>query len=160
MLESLAFYNSIEIIHLLKEIVSICQHTDKDHALYMIMEMDHVPAFKAEDYMLSKKNFLSKVSFELKSYTKPNGRTTRYAKTWKDAEKKIKYKFLDNQSSKKSYFKRNVIPETILNTKDSLEKAKKIYQLIKENFNWNEKYWPSEKVNIKEAYEEKVRKYF
>jgi len=122
--------------------------------------MDSVPALKEERYMLSKRNYLSRVVFDLKSFTKVNGDVTNYTKTWKDADKKLKYNFLDNQSSKKKYFKKNILNDSILLVKDKLEKAKKIHALIKEHYTWNGKFWPSKKVKIKKAYERKTGNIF
>lgn len=122
--------------------------------------MDSVPALKEEKYMLSKRNYMSRVVFDLKSFTNINGDVTNYTKTWKDAEKKLKYNFLDNQSSKKKYFRKNVLNDSILLLQDKLEKAKKIYTLIKEHYTWNEKFWPAKKVKIKKAYQSKTGNIF
>lgn len=116
--------------------------------------IDDVPAFKEEVYMLSKENFISKVSFELESYTSTNGGTEKFTKTWKDADRSLKYDFLDNQTSKKSFFKKQLDP-SILTTINDLERAKKVYSFIQNYFHWNKKYWPSKKVRIKEAFENK-----
>jgi hypothetical protein len=117
--------------------------------------MDAIPAFKEENYMLSKRNYISKLSFELESFTSTDGVEKKFTKTWKDADKNLKYSFLDNQGSKKKYFKKNVLNEEILSTQNTLEKAKKVFELIKGNFNWNGRYWPTRKIKIKKAYEDK-----
>lgn len=117
--------------------------------------MDFIPVFKEEEYMLSKNNFISKLSFELESYTSPKGVITNYTKTWKTADKKLKYNFLDNQSSKKKYFKKKILHDSILTIQNKLSKAKVIHSFIKEHYTWNGKHWPSRKVKIKKAFEEK-----
>ena len=117
--------------------------------------MDFIPAFKEEDYMLNKRNYTSKMVFDLKSYTNVNGQVTNYTKTWKTADKKLKYDFLDNQASKKRYFRKNILHDSILTVQDELEKAKKIHHFIKNHYSWNGNYWPSSKVKIKKAFEEK-----
>ena len=122
--------------------------------------IDNIPAFEEEDYMLSKNNFISKISFQLKSYTKPNGEVTNYTKRWKDADKNLKSNFLDNQTSKKSYFKKRVLNDSILSISDDLVKARLVYNIIKNNFIWNKKYWPSRKVRVKKAYENKIGNIF
>jgi len=122
--------------------------------------MDFIPAFKEEEYMLSKRNYSSKVVFDLKSYTNVKGHVTNYTKTWKSADKKLKYNFLDNQASKKKYFRKNILNDSILSVQNELDKAKKIYTLIKEHYTWNDKYWPSKKVKIKKAFEEKLGNVF
>ncbi len=122
--------------------------------------VDTIPAFKSEDYMLSKENYISKLSFELESFTNTQGVVEKYTKTWKNADKKLKYNFLDNQSSKKRYFKKNIIPSDMLTIVDDLERAKKVYELVKANFIWNGKHWPNEKIRVKKAYESKTGNVF
>ena len=122
--------------------------------------MDDIPAFEPEDYMLSQKNFISRLSFELESYTNVDGQVKKYTKTWKDADKRLKNNFLDNQTSKKNYFKKKVLDNDILSIKNELEKAIKIFNLVKGNFNWNGKYWPSRHVRVKKAYQNKVGNVF
>ncbi|WGH74074.1 DUF3857 domain-containing protein [Tenacibaculum tangerinum] len=117
--------------------------------------IDNIPAFKEEEYMLSKENFISKLSFELESFHNPKGGVDRYTKTWKDADKSLRYDFLDNQTSKKNFFK-NQLPPALLSIEDDLKRAKKAYRFIQHHFIWNEKYWPSKKVRIKEAFEDKT----
>ena len=52
--------------------------------------MDNIPAFKEEDYMLSKKNYISRLSFDLKSTTSYTGVIEKYTTTWKKADKSLK----------------------------------------------------------------------
>ncbi|WP_051605765.1 DUF3857 domain-containing protein [Polaribacter sp. Hel_I_88] len=116
--------------------------------------MYDVPAFKEEDFMLSKKNYVSRLTFDLKSYTSPRGKTERYTTTWKEADKKLKDIFFNNQTSKKGFFKRR-IPEDILAIENQLEKAKSIYTFIQNHYSWNEKYWNSEDEKVKDAFEDR-----
>jgi len=91
--------------------------------------MNNIPAFVEEDYMTSKNNFASKLVFDLKSYTNTRGVKTDYTETWKDAERTLRKNFLDKQTSKKGFFRRN-LPENILENTDELSKAKNIYNFI------------------------------
>ncbi|CAL2104653.1 conserved protein of unknown function [Tenacibaculum sp. 190130A14a] len=120
--------------------------------LLLDYSMENIPVFKEEDYMLSKDNFLSKLAFDLKSYTSPKGLVKKYTKTWKDADRSLKLDFLDNQSTKKKFFKKQLDP-AILSNANELEKATQIYQFIQRHFTWNDKYWPSKKVRVKEAFQ-------
>ena len=133
--------------------------TGEGNCLILEYGMDDIPAFKEENYMLSKENFISKLSFELKSFIHPRLGITKYTKTWKDADRSLKYSFLDNQSSKKKYFKKHLDPK-ILTIQDNIEKATKIFQFIQNHYTWNDKYWPSKKVNIKKAFESKIGNVF
>ncbi len=116
--------------------------------------MYNIPAFKEEDYMLSKKNYISRLAFDLKTYTNTRGQVERYTTTWKEADKKLKKIFLNNQTSKKSFFKKN-LPESVLNITDDVERAKSIYSFIQNHFTWNEEYWNSEDEKIKQAFDHK-----
>lgn len=117
--------------------------------------MYDIPAFKEEDYMLSKKNYISRLSFDLESYTSPRGGTENYTTTWKQADKKLKNIFLNNQTSKKNFFKRN-LPENLLLENDELKKAKGIFNYIKNHFSWNNRFWNSEDEKVKNAFEAKT----
>ena len=117
--------------------------------------MDDIPVFKEEKYMLSKKNFISRISFDLKSYTNVKGEVTNYTKTWKVADKKLRVKFLDNQSHKKSFFKKKVVHDSILSNPSEFTKANHIFRLIKNHYTWNGDYWPTQKVSVKKAFETK-----
>ncbi|WP_299161099.1 DUF3857 domain-containing protein [uncultured Tenacibaculum sp.] len=121
--------------------------------------IDNIPAFKEESYMLSKENFTSKLAFELESYTNLSGSVKKFTKTWKDADKNLKYNFLDNQISKKRFFKNELNPSLFL-IKNNLEKANEIYSSIQNHFIWNGKYWPSKKVRIKKAYKNRTGNIF
>ena len=79
--------------------------------------MNDIPAFKEEDFMLSKKNYLSRISLNLKSITtKTNvvaGMGTRVdtkvkniTKTWEDADKALRLDFLNHQTTKKTSLKK------------------------------------------------------
>ena len=94
------------------------------------------------------------MSFDLFSYTNSRGEKERYSKTWKDADKRIRRNFLDNQQKKKGFFKKK-LPKSIFDIASDLEKAKKIHEFIKNHFTWNGKFWPNKKERIKKAYEEK-----
>ncbi|QNM86221.1 DUF3857 domain-containing protein [Polaribacter pectinis] len=116
--------------------------------------MNNIPAFKEEDYMLSKKNYISKLTFDLKSSTGYDGSIKNYATTWKQADKTLKDQFFNNQTSKKNYFKRR-IPETILTTENTLERAKKVFNFIRNHYTWNDKNWTNEDAKVKEAFDDK-----
>ena len=105
--------------------------------------------------MLSKKNYMSKLSFDLESFTDTRGAKTKYTTTWKEADKKLKSIFFNNQTSKKSYFK-NKIPEHFLYLQDNLEKAKNIYNFIQSHYSWNGKYWSNKDEKVKQAFKNKT----
>ena len=129
--------------------------------------MKDIPSFKVEDYMLSKQNYLSRISFDLESVTElikyniggkgeiVKKKVENYTKTWKDADKTLKNIFLNYQSSKKKYFKKK-IPSELFEEVNQLTKAKGIYSFIQNHYTWNEKNWISSDIKLKESFERKV----
>jgi hypothetical protein len=116
--------------------------------------MGNIPAFKEEDYMLSKKNYLSRISFDLKSYTGFRGDVNNYATTWEKADKSLKKYFFNKQTSKKNFFK-NKLSKAILATENNLDKAKKVYTFVQNHYTWNEENWTNEDVKVKQAFNAK-----
>ncbi len=55
-----------------------------------VYAMKDMPAFIEEDYMTTKRNYLSRVEYELKTFNAPDGTKQHYTKTWKDADKDFK----------------------------------------------------------------------
>ncbi|MFD2568702.1 hypothetical protein [Pseudotenacibaculum haliotis] len=131
--------------------------------------MYNIPAFQKEEYMTSERNFISRLIFDLISFTsqeyKENANsysqsTTRtkvkkYTSTWKDADKELKDRFLNNQTSKKGFFKRQ-LPAEILNEADPMKKAKKAYKYTQQHFNWDGSYFSGQEMNVKKGFEEKT----
>lgn len=117
--------------------------------------MYDIPAFKEEDYMLSKKNYISRLTFDLFTYTSTRGDVTKYTTTWKAADKKLKKIFFNNQTSKRSFFK-GKLSDDILDHPNELEKAKKVYTFIQNHFTWNERYWNTKDVKVKQAFNERT----
>lgn len=116
--------------------------------------IDAIPAFKEEKYMLSEENYISHLVFDLISFTSPRGGTTKYTKTWKDADRSFKKNYLDGQVNKKSFFKKN-LPQELLAVEDEMTRAKGIFTHIQDHFTWDERYWSYNKTRVKNAYEER-----
>ena len=117
--------------------------------------MDNIPAFKEEDYMLSKKNYISRIAFDLETYTDTRGITEKYTTTWKQADKKLRKIFLNNQTSKKNFFKKN-LPNEIFILDNPLQKAKRIYTFLQNHYTWNNKYWNAKDEKVKKAFDNKI----
>ena len=112
--------------------------------------MQDIPAFKEEDYMTSKKNFMSAINFELVDYTNMStGAKTRIAQEWKDLDYQLKQDpYFGSQLKRKSLFKDKLIP-VIAGKTDDLEKAKAVYTYIQKSFKWN---------NMRGIYSENISK--
>ncbi len=116
--------------------------------------MSDIPAFKAEDYMLSSSNYISRLTFDYVSFTSTKGTVKKFLEDWKSADRTLKLSFLNNQANKKNFFKKR-LPPTIFSISDPLEKAKTIYDYIQKNYIWNGKNW-SRDVKLKNTFEEKT----
>lgn len=118
--------------------------------------MKDIPAFKAEkEYMLSEKNYISRLDFELSQYNRFDGTTDKYTKSWEDVDQEFRTdKDIGRQLTKKGFFEKNV-PESLLTAGDELTRAKKIYAFVRNHYAWNGTYGVYGKARVKEAFEEK-----
>jgi hypothetical protein len=128
--------------------------------------INNVPAFQTEDYMLSAKNYLARMSFNLESVVSAKQavggydqgvkrKTTNYTKTWKDTDKKVRLDVLNNQGAKKNFFKRQ-LTESILDNPNTLERAKQVYGFIQDRYSWNEENWSYGNLKIKKSFDERT----
>lgn len=125
---------------------------DCDASIYAMYD---VPKFKKEDYMLSKQNYISRLSYELTETTSFDGVNQKYSKTWKDVDKEFKEeKDIGRQLKYASYFK-NLLPQDVLSITDTKERAKAVYAHIQDHFTWNNKYRIFSGIRVKDAYQDK-----
>jgi hypothetical protein len=118
--------------------------------------MTNIPAFKEEEYMTSKRNFLSSINFELSTVTDWDGSIANYTKERRDADLDLKNSQKFGLQLKRGkdvvdgYIDAAVIGET-----DGLQKAKKIYDFIKFHYSWDGVYGDQSELGIKKAFDEK-----
>lgn len=100
--------------------------------------IEDVPAFFEEDFMLSKKNYAARVSFDLIEYIDLFGKKKIYSKPWKDIDESFEREnVLFKQLSYKNYFK-NKIPSEIRKITDPVEQAKQVFSFMQNHYTWNE----------------------
>lgn len=117
--------------------------------------MKDIPAFKEEEHMLSKRNYLSAIDYELETFKGFDGTVQRFTKTWKNTDDEIRHKEeIGRQARKDNQFK-DILPAEISAMPNSLEKAKSIYYFLQNQMFWNGKYRIFTDVDVKKAYEEK-----
>lgn len=126
---------------------------DCSHNQYI---MKNIPAFKEEKYMTAKKNYFSRIEYELKEYKGFDGVNKKYTETWKNVDKELRTEKTIGIQLKKVNATKNVLPETIKTMPIGLDKAKAIYKHITDNYTWNEKYRIFRDVEIKEILKSKV----
>lgn len=119
-----------------------------------IFAMKDIPAFKEEEYMTSKRNFLSAIYFEMEDYTNLNtGSKVKMSKEWRDVDRELRTEeSFGSQLKKKDFFKEKLIP-VIAGKTTPLEKAQAIYHFIQKNIKWNKFYALYSSDGVKKAFE-------
>lgn len=114
--------------------------------------MRDIPAFQEEDYMLSPRNYISRVEFEPKELRTAGGwsKVKKFSTKWEDVDKLLKNGDIGTQLNKTNYFKRN-LPDSILSKNDEFEKAKAIYGFIQNHYTWDGSYYSSE-TQVRDAF--------
>lgn len=131
------------------------EHYSSADCVISIYVMENVPAFYKENYMLSARNYTTRIDFEPVEFVNYSGGTSKFSNDWKDVDKLFKKgDYVGKQINKTGYFKRR-LPESIFSQNNNLEKAKAIYSFIQDHYTWDGSYYSSE-ANIKDAFEEKT----
>jgi hypothetical protein len=99
--------------------------------------MNDIPAFIEEDYMTTKDNYLARIEYELKVVRRFDGTTNKITKSWESADKELNSHENIGKQLKRINTVKNVIPESIAEISDPLEKAQAIYTFVQENYAWN-----------------------
>ena len=106
--------------------------------------------------MLSKKNYIARVAYELSYTIDFGGAKEMFTKNWKDVERELRHELpIGIQLGSKTYFKNN-IPAEILTITDPLKKAKAIYKFIQSRMTWNGSTGIFSDFDVKEAFEAKT----
>jgi hypothetical protein len=118
--------------------------------------MENIPAFVEEDYMTAKSNFLAAIYFELSEVRYFDGRVDKITKEWKDAEQELRTdKKFGGQLKRGKDILGNQLTALIGTEPDSFKIANRIYEFIKESYQWNEVYGIYSEVGVKEALDTK-----
>lgn len=118
--------------------------------------MENVPAFVEEEYMTSKKNFISAIKFELIQIEYFDGRKDRVTKEWKDADQELRiHEGFGSQLRKGKDVVDDKLAKSVADAADSLSAAKEVFEAIRLHFRWNEEQrFVSD--GIKKAYEKGI----
>jgi transglutaminase-like putative cysteine protease len=118
--------------------------------------MKDIPAFREEEYMTAKENYLSAINFELSEVRDWDGRVNKFTKEWKDADEELR---LDENFGQQLRKNRDAFEDRIglpvLSEADPLIKAKKVYDYVKYAMIWSEYFGAYTDVGIKKALEQK-----
>jgi hypothetical protein len=117
-----------------------------------------VPPFKQEPYSNNIDNYLSGVQYELASIKYPNDKGPKMlAESWEDVVKNI-YKNENFGSELKNIDIYNAEIEKLIGTKTLTqnEKISVIFDYVKNNFTWNERYSIYSDKGVKKAFKDKT----
>lgn len=118
--------------------------------------MINIPAFKEEEFMTAKSNFLSAINFELEQIRYFDGRVDKITKEWKDVAQELEaHEDFGAQIKRARNLFDGQIPIEIKNTPDPLERAKKIYDWIKFQYTWNDYLGKYSDSGSKKSFEQK-----
>ncbi|SFB90449.1 protein of unknown function [Flagellimonas taeanensis] len=139
-----------------KDCFSIPRATESADCEVLKYVMKDVPAFKEdESYMLSPSNYRSALEFELSELLRFDGTKERYTKTWKDVDKEFKTdNDIGRQLKKVNFFERNIPVDLISGSGTPLERAKRIYQFVKDHYVWDGDYGIFLDNRVKQAFDE------
>lgn len=118
--------------------------------------MKNIPAFKEEKYLTSKYNFISRIEYELKEYHMFNGGTKKFTRTWDDVDKELRRDNDLGKQLRKTKWVQGVLPDSISSKTNNGEKAREIFDFVKNNYRWNGQYRIFNNVSIKDLLEEKT----
>src|SRR5690554_3064631 len=91
------------------------EHVDTELNLYV---MTDVPSFSEEAYMLSKKNYISRIVYEPVAFKAFLGYDQVFTRSWKDVDNRFETRSdFGQQLNKKRYFRKQ-LPQEILKIKD------------------------------------------
>ncbi|MCQ0110824.1 protein of unknown function [Zhouia amylolytica] len=118
--------------------------------------MKDIPAFKEEDYMISKYNYLSAIDYELESFEDFQGQVDRYTKSWKDTDKEFKSDIeIGSQAKKENYFEKLIPNEITKSNANGIDKAKQLYYWLQSELFWNNKNSLFSAIDVKDAFDQK-----
>ncbi|WP_417887247.1 DUF3857 domain-containing protein [Zunongwangia sp.] len=116
--------------------------------------MKDIPAFIEEDYSTSKYNYISRIEFELMQVTHLDGYVKKFTKEWKDVDREIKTDKGIGRQLRKSRLVNDILPEEIKRLPNNLDKAKKIFEFVRNNYKWNGRYRIFDKMNLRDLLKE------
>ncbi len=99
-------------------------------------ESANVPAFSAEKYMTTARNFLSSLNIELRTISFPNTPVMNFSKSWEEIRKSLMNSEYFGQQLNKSGLVKDWIAQIETGATDR-EKIHQAYALVKSYFSWN-----------------------
>jgi hypothetical protein len=126
-----------------------------DCSLYKLAMKD-IPAFPKEDFMTAPSNFISAINFEISEVKHFDGKVDKITKEWKDVEMELKKDERFGIQLKKGKDIGEQVEMLVAQETDSLAKAQKVYDFIKDWYRWNGSYGTFSELGIRKAFDTKT----
>ncbi|MFC4722116.1 DUF3857 domain-containing protein [Geojedonia litorea] len=130
-------------------------YADCTNSIYV---MKNIPAFREEDYMTTKDNYLSRIEYELKVFKNFNGNVENLTKSWKTTDSEFKTDPELGRQLGKSGMLKELIDHSLKNEPNALKKAETIFNYVQTNYTWNGKYEIFKDVSVKNLIKNKSGK--
>jgi hypothetical protein len=117
--------------------------------------MKDIAAFTTEKYMTTKKNYISKLEYELMTVKYFDGTERNYTKSWKTVDSEIKGVLSLGRALRKTKHLKALIPIEVLKGLEGVEKANKIYQYVKNNYTFDEEQNVFDDISTKDLIQDK-----
>ena len=127
-------------------------HSDCSVSRYVMVD---IPAFKEEEFLTAKSNYLARIEYELLSFENFVGQKHNYSKSWKTVDDEFKSDANVGRQLVKTGAVKNLLPDSIVSQQNSLEKAQAIYQYVLDNYVWNGENNLFKEVSIKSLIDKK-----
>ena len=102
------------------------------------MAVKYAPAFHDEAYVTSKRDYISRIDFELTSIEFPDKSKKNYTDTWDNLSKTLLKSEHYNEAFRRTGFLSSIIQE-LKGVKDTTEKIKRAFEYVTKNVQWNNK---------------------
>ncbi|HEY0651569.1 MAG TPA: DUF3857 domain-containing protein [Chryseosolibacter sp.] len=116
---------------------------------------ENVPAFKAEPYLTTEKDYISKINFELASVTFPNSAPKIYLGSWADINKfYLEHEYFYREITGNNFLKK-LAEEVTAGLSTDQEKIAALNSYVKNNFSWNGSFRKFPSNSLKKIVDEK-----
>lgn len=115
--------------------------TDDCQAERLILTGKNIPAMKEEPFLWTTVDYITKISFELRSFQFKQGQIKQYSTTWNDIDRRLfDSKYFGGNLKRESLFKNDVSGNDL-----SIANATNILQMIRNKVKWDKKstFYPS-----------------
>ncbi len=134
-----------------REGVSQSRHGEVRHSLKAV----DVPAVKKDKYVLNSNDYRSGVKYEIMSVKWPDKPVETYSKDWNDISKTLnEHKDFGKQLDAKLKELHPIVKEAV--SLEEEERKEYLYNYVRDNYIWNEKYGAKSEEGLKKFVEEKT----